>query len=307
MHQCPPTIGRRRPRPQSTDRAAMVATAPTGNRAQRRRYLLVFVLCVVGAALAPHSVRSAARADATAPGATIPDGTLYLPYVIRSAPVEPPPVYSSIPVLGEPVERPPSINGDLNLALRGYISTTATLTLIDLDGPTDTDPPQLAGIFNHQRLPAFEAAHRVRDWDWSCGENGCPGEPIAEPPVTLIALDAAPGEAVTIPTRNAEIHGGGFRAMVLYATADRLTLTYTREDTPAIGYLVHLDGIAVEETLLQLYNQLDTAGRSRLPALRNGERVGRATNVGVKVAIRDTGSFMDPRSRKDWWQGYLME
>jgi hypothetical protein len=23
----------------------------------------------------------------------------------------------------------------------------------------------------------------------------------------------------------------------------------------------------------------------------------------IQVAVRDTGSFMDPRSRNDWWQG----
>ena len=94
--------------------------------------------------------------------------------------MEPPPVYTAIPVLGEPVTRPPAINGDLNLALRGYISTTATLDLININGPTDSDPPQLAGLFNHGRLPTFTAAHRVRDWDWTCGEHGCPGEPISD-------------------------------------------------------------------------------------------------------------------------------
>jgi hypothetical protein len=29
--------------------------------------------------------------------------------------------------------------------------------------------------------------------------------------------------------------------------------------------------------------------------------LGRATGAEVGVAIRDKGSFMDPRSLKDWW------
>ena len=31
--------------------------------------------------------------------------------------------------------------------------------------------------------------------------------------------------------------------------------------------------------------------------------VGRARGNEIQVAIRDTGRFMDPRTRKDWWQG----
>jgi hypothetical protein len=40
-----------------------------------------------------------------------------------------------------------------------------------------------------------------------------------------------------------------------------------------------------------------------LPALRGSQALGRARDASIGVAIRDTGSFMDPRSRKDWWQG----
>ena len=44
-------------------------------------------------------------------------------------------------------------------------------------------------------------------------------------------------------------------------------------------------------------------GRRHLPALRAGQPFGRANGDEIQVAIRDTGKFMDPRTRKDWWHG----
>ena len=93
--------------------------------------------------------------------------------------------------------------------------------------------------------------------------------------------------------------------MVLYAEARRLTLTYTRDDTPAVGYVIHLEELAVDPGLVALYQQLNAEGRHRLPALRNGEVLGTADRSGVRIAIRDTGMFMDPRACKDWWNGYM--
>jgi hypothetical protein len=34
----------------------------------------------------------------------------------------------------------------------------------------------------------------------------------------------------------------------------------------------------------------------------NGQRLGVADAGVVTLAIRDRGTFLDPRSRKDWWQ-----
>ena len=107
-----------------------------------------------------------------------------------------------------------------------------------------------------------------------------------------------------MPARNAEIHAGGYKALVLYADERRITLKYTREDSPVWGYTVHLEEIGVDPSLLQRYREMDAAGRRRLPALRNGDLVGYAIAPSVKVAVRDTGRFMDPRTRKDWWRGW---
>jgi hypothetical protein len=89
--------------------------------------------------------------------------------------------------------------------------------------------------------------------------------------------------------------------MVLFADDDTITLKYTRDDNVVHGYTVHLSGICVEPTLLALYRALNDAGRSSLPALRPDQPLGRARGDQVYAAVRDTGAWMDPRSRKDWW------
>ena len=96
--------------------------------------------------------------------------------------------------------------------------------------------------------------------------------------------------------------------MVLYAEERRITLGYTRRDSVATGYAVHIEDVCVDPNLLALYQaQTDSDGwhnTGYLPALRNNEALGTALDNEIKVAIRDNGAFMDPRSRKDWWQGY---
>ncbi len=240
----------------------------------------------------------------TLPPGTIPNQALYLPLISVNPQAISDRVFDAIPVMGPPVDHPAAINGDLNLALRGYISITAALTLVDINGDVDPDAPQLIGLFSPPRLPTFVGTYQVYDWNWGCGPHGCRGGLLTEPEVTLIEVATTPGEPLFIPTRNGEIFGGGYKVLVLYAEAQRITFTYTRQDTPAIGYVVQLEDITVDPALLALYNQLDAAGRSQLPALQQNERFGIATGANIKVAIRDTGSFLDPRSRKDWWFGF---
>lgn len=215
-----------------------------------------------------------------------------------------PATFSAIPVEGLPTDRIPSQHGDLNLSLRGYTQTTERLTLVDNNGGADADAPQIAGMFAEPRLPEFSGVYQVHDWDWGCEQNGCRTAPLTSPPVTLLEMVVSEGEAIHIPSRNPEIYGGGYKALVLYAEAERATLTYLREDTVANGYAVHIENVQVDSGLLSLYRTLNDAGRGELPALKNGEQLGNAIGTTVRVAIRDRGTFMDPRSRKDWWQGY---
>jgi hypothetical protein len=189
---------------------------------------------------------------------------------------------------------------DMNLAVRGYVrNTSAALGLVDYAGKIDPNAPQLYTLFDNRRTPTFNAGYRVYQWDWSCN---CRGAAIAKWDVTLLGMKTTAGELIRLPQAGYDI-GGGYGALVLYAEPTRLTLKYTREDNVVAGYTLHMENICVDANLLALYRQLNAAGRVELPALRPGQPFGRAAGGEIDAAIRDSGSFLDPRSRKDWWQG----
>jgi hypothetical protein len=206
--------------------------------------------------------------------------------------------YGTWPIIGEPTDRPAEEHADLNLMLRGYEPTDAYLGLVDYGPPTDPGSPQLTGLFSPPRLAGFTAAYQVHKWDWACN---CRGPVDTEPPVALISVAASPGELVHVPPSGYDI-GGGYEVLVLYAAPNRITLKYTGEDNVVYGYTVHLENICVDPNLLDLYEQMNAAGRHQLPALRAGQAFARAVGSSYGVAIRDTGTFMDPRSRWDWWR-----
>jgi hypothetical protein len=191
---------------------------------------------------------------------------------------------------------------DINLAVRGYTPTLAFLGLVDL-GDTSNDGPQLAGLFSIPHLPSFTDLYQVYDWDWT---NQRRGAPIDDPAVSLADLAAVPGEPIRVPDRMGPgtFIGGNYKVLVLYASPDRLTLKYTSEDDMVAGYGLHLENVCVDANLLALYQQLNSAGRHQLPALRAGQAIGRARSDHIGVAVRDTGAFMDPRSHYDWWRDY---
>ena len=281
-------------------------------RSDRLHKILLAVLfgTIVGIGFvnqAPVSAQSSGCEFATIPG-TIPGAgrCLYLPTISMTVSNIPQTVFDAIPVMGAATDRPAAAHGDLNLALRSYVETNATLTLIDVGGDTDSNAPQMDGIFTPPRLPTFTKAYRVHEWDWNCAtdDKGCRAGPIGAPDVTLIEMAVTGGEAISIPSRNPRIYPGDYKVLVLYAEATRITIAYTREDTAANGYVVHMEDLRVDPALVTLYNQMNAAGRSNLPALRNGERLGNASGSTIKVVMRDSGSFMDPRVRKDWWMGY---
>lgn len=211
--------------------------------------------------------------------------------------------YTTLPINGplRDPDQPPLLDPDLNLFIRGYTPANGLLSLIEINGPTDADAPQLAYLFRPVRVPTFVALHQVYAWDWGCRIGGCKGAPIALPEATLLEMATTPTEAIFPPHRNATI-GGEYIALVHYAEETRMTFTYTREDTPAFGYVVHLESFCVDPNLLALYEEMNLAGRANLPALRRTDSIGSAKGEKILVAVRDTGSFMDPRSAKDWWQ-----
>lgn len=206
--------------------------------------------------------------------------------------------YGAVTVSGPPSRLPAASHPDLNLALRGYEPVAAAASLIHIDGPVDGQAPQLTGLFADRRQATVTATYQVYDWDWECD---CRGALISDAAVTLVGLQVAPGEPIFTPDSPRTI-GSGYEALVLYATAERITLKFTREDNVVRGYTLHVEGICVEPRLLARYTALDQAGRGELPALRGGQPFGRAQGQVVRVAIRDNGQFLDPRARPHWWR-----
>jgi hypothetical protein len=258
-------------------------------------------LCAVAAPMAPVTagLPSWSASPAIAPSQVL-TYHVFLPLAVRQpSGCEPIPgvQYGTLDVDGPPTDRPDE-QPDFNLALRGYEVTDAYLGLVDYGGSGDPNAPQLYTLFADQRVPAFATVYQVYDWDW--GSN-CRGDLLTNYDVTLAGMGVAPGEVLHLPDSGHSI-GSGYEALVLYATEERITLKYTREDNVVWGYTIHVENVCVEPSLLALYRARNDAGRGELPALRGGQPFGRARGDEIGVAIRDTGTFMDPRSRRDWWQ-----
>lgn len=221
--------------------------------------------------------------------------------------------FDLIPIEGQPLaDHPDYLHADLNLLLRGYSAVSETLALEFYNGNTDPNAPKLHGLFEPNRVPQFTSVHQINEWIWDTSKcngdsRGCRGEPVdVFWPVTLVGMATTPGEPIYIPERGPQIYSGGFIGMVLYAEKHRITLAYTRRDNVAAGYTVHIENVCVDSNLLGLYqSQKNTDGwhtSGFLPALRNNQSIGVARDNEIRVAIRDVGSFMDPRSEKDWWK-----
>jgi hypothetical protein len=226
---------------------------------------------------------------------------VYLPFISKAEVCQPIPEesYGDFPVNSSPTNPPAEQHPDLNLSLRGYELTDAYQGLVDYSGGSDPNAPQLPGLFADNRTATFSNVYQVYGWDWECN---CRGSLITDWDVTLAGLTVPPGETIHVPYSGYSI-GGGYEVLVLYATSDRITLKYTPDDDVIGGYTLHVENICVEPRLLALYQSWNDAGRGRLPALRAGQAFGRARGDEIGVVIRDRGAFMDPRSRKDWWQG----
>ena len=224
--------------------------------------------------------------------------------------------YQTLVPISLPTDRPAEQHADLNLALRGYIATNGTLGLVDYGGATDTKAPKLFSLFTDNRVPEISSVSQVRAWNWDTNSRG---EPITNPPVTLAGMKVTPGEILRVPKSEYNIgtraqrpprgffidspqdDSSKFEVLVLYASTERITLKYTREDNVVRGYTLHVENVCVAPALLDLYRTWNESGRGQLPALKQGQGFGRALDNEIGVVIRDNGSFMDPRSKKDWW------
>lgn len=282
------------PAPTDTPVPTPTATDPptqTPTRTPTRRPTLVPSPVITQA---PTIAAKANAAPAPAPPTSVPASEVAGPFFSRQS-------YATLGVNSESIDRPAAGHPDLNLAIRSFVPAPKEFAgLVDYDGATDGGAPQLDGLFENHRTPVIRAAYRVNDWDWGCN---CRGDPITDWPVTLIGIETQPGEIILAPDAETDI-GGGRVAMVLYADEYRITLKYTREDSVAHGYTIHVDGILVPSELLDVYRMANGNGRGELPVLRPFQAIGAARTGEIKVAIRDSGAFLDPRSRKDWWHGH---
>jgi hypothetical protein len=199
---------------------------------------------------------------------------------------------------GPATDRPAPEHADLNLSLRGWSPVDAELALIELGGDTDFLAPRLYTLFVDDRIPTILATYRVNNWDWAT--NAATG-PITESEVSLVDFATSPGEVLEVPVAGREI-GLGFQAVILFVDDDSVTLKYTPEDNVVWGYAMHFEGVCLDPGLRDLYAELDGDGRAELVAIRADAPFARARGHAVRVSVRDTGAFMDPRVRKDWWQ-----
>jgi hypothetical protein len=139
--------------------------------------------------------------------------------------------------------------------------------------------------------------YRVHDWDWGTNSRGAP---IRQWDATAMGIRAPPGVLVRVP-RSGYAIGDGYAALLLYTDGDQVVLKYTREDNVVFGYTLHVVGLCVAPELVARYDRAHRDGRERLPALEPGQPFAVTNGREAIVAIRDSGRFMDPRSRLDWW------
>lgn len=205
--------------------------------------------------------------------------------------------YVSVTMLPPKTDRPADQHPDLNLQIRGYVQTNEFKGLVDQGDFFQPQLPQLYYMFADPSAHPIVNTYQVYDWDWLKMQRG---SPMNGYDVTLIGLAASPGEPIMAPNYP------NLGPNVLYAYQNGLTLKwglYGNVDNVISQFTVHIDDICVDPNLLALYNKLNAEGRDQLPQLLPGRQqpLGYARTNEVKVAIRDTGEFEDPRSLKDWW------
>jgi hypothetical protein len=285
----------------------------------RRCADFVIAIGLCSACLLAGSSPALVRARQLAPGRNVVPRA-YLPVVIhRSCPTTSSNLYDIIPIQDGYYKNNQITdeNPDFRLSILGYAPVhDEPLDLVDYSGGSDPNAPRFHGMFRPQRRPRFTAAYLNYQWNWDDGPGSAPPYgsrgPLNDDPlfrVTVLDFEVTPGEVIHIPERSVPIYGGNVVAMVLYASENELTITYTRHDAvylPGGIYVVHLLNFCVDPQLVAAYRaQLNGGKRStgKLPAIRNDQPVGMAHGNSLTVAIRNTARFMDPRSRKDWWQG----
>jgi len=298
-------------------------TQPARGRLAPRCAAGLVLLVLVGLALTLPLATPAGASSRIDPA---PAGRVYLPVI--STPNTSPPVLTHatyLPLVSKPAYQCPisstaiwaemspaqslivgaAGSPDLNMNVRGWVPVAEYLGFVQYpyppEAPPDTLHPLLLSNIAGSTVESFVHTYQANDWDW-LGCNCAAPRSSSPYPVTMLGLRTTPGQALRIASRNQPVNSRGHTAMVLYADAGQIALKYTWEDRVDNGYLVHLVNLCVDPNLVALYQSLEAAGRHRLPAVANLSVIGTALGGEVDVIVRDSGSFLDPRSRQDWWQ-----
>ena len=193
----------------------------------------------------------------------------------------------------------PKQNPDINFNLNELTPSSGDKALIPPEVYTHTtDPgaPQLGTLLDGEARPEITSLYQVS------GDTQPGDVPVDFATAVGFATDYDQAVLVPVSSRwDPGSLGGNGSVMVLYADANSLTLKYTAEDSVETGYTLHVKNLQVDPTLLDAYNRLNSAGRSELPLVAAGMQIGSTTDQDLIVAIRDTGTLLDPRWQNDWW------
>lgn len=187
---------------------------------------------------------------------------------------------------------------ELRFSVNGYHPAAEEKMLVDYLGDTDIYlPPNFATLLTRPSINDFifsnvyKANNETDKWK-----------------VQILGIQTAPGEDIKVPASYHHPASEGskkWQAYVLYAKNNNLTLKYSATDSIADGYTVYIEGICIDPNLIQAYNNCRSnppAAMYLLPVIEDNSVVGKTNNTEIRVAIRDAGEMMDPRSRKDWWE-----
>jgi len=138
----------------------------------------------------------------------------------------------------------------------------------------------------------------------------------------VLQVPTEPGAEVKVPQTGYDI-GGGYEAMVVFATSDRVTIHIGRHEyfvgsggnncnggKCSGGYWIYVKDICVDEQIVSAYNSVkgaqEGAGADKtpiqLPMVRPGQTLGKATGSSVVVGVRDNGPFIST-FKPVYWQG----
>jgi hypothetical protein len=205
----------------------------------------------------------------------------------------------NMPISGDPVE-----SAELNLRHRGFGLVNESPVLISREGNTygldNLMPPQISTLFNGP-IPTIVKTYIVYAWDFRNKKSLAPQSATPNFKVHLIGLNANPGQRLYGLRAGRKINSNGDVFMVLYASQKDITFTHSASDPLMGGYLFYFIDICVDPNLLRKYQESQASGRRTLPVVSPGQVFGYASNTDIKVAVRDTMSFMDPRYKEDWW------